>query len=820
MRRLLVCLQILAGIAPTFAQQHRPATSASIYRDIAQLGNLTRVLYLAAHPDDENTRLLAWLVNDQHVQTAYLSLTRGDGGQNILGSEQGAALGLIRTYELLEARKLDGAGQFFSRAIDFGFSKTYNETFLHWDRRILLQDVVKVIRQYKPDIVICRFPPNEQAGHGQHAASAIMGAEAFQKSGDSTYELADTKPWKPKRILWNTYRFGDRNTTSEDQFKMRVGNYSAPLGMGYGELAGISRSIHRSQGAGTPSVAGVQTEYFSLVAGDSLKQDLFEGLDISWRRVGRPEIGETIKSILEDFDYNAPQLSLPALLELREEINTVRNKYWREEKLRALDAVLASAAGWMMEVTTNVPEVAAGDSVSMTARFIARSGKTPITIKEIAWRPQVVSTLNWKLKSDSLYSLQQSTKLDAELPVTEPYWLQQKSESGFYAVPEHLLGLPTTPNALVATCKLAIGDADLSIPVPISFKKLDPLKGDVVEALRIVPPLSIDWSAPLQVTETDGSLRLQVHLRTFKPIQNGTLTIFNQVFKKEIHGINLRAGIDTLIPATLSDREVKQAGNDEFSLSVGLKPEGDAGAAWNRAMHLIRYDHLPTLQYFTPAETRVLRRSWKVSVKKIGYLEGAGDKTADVLRQCGLDVTTIKESELSDVALLQHYDAIVTGIRAANTRKEMKYWMPVLLAYVQQGGTLVLQYNTLQDMATKDLGPFPFTLANLRVTEEDAPVTILNPDHPLLQRPNPIQAADFAGWVQERGLYFAKDWDSQYTPLLQMNDAGEDPLRGALLHMPYGKGQYIYTSLSFFRQLPAGNKGAIRLFMNLLSAGR
>lgn len=821
MRRLLVCLSLMSGLFSATAQQYRPATSASIYRDIAQLGNLTHVLYLAAHPDDENTRLLAWLVNDQHLQTAYLSLTRGDGGQNILGSEQGAALGLIRTYELLEARKLDGAGQFFTRAVDFGFSKNYKETFTHWDKDILTEDVVRIMRQYRPDVIICRFPPNELAGHGQHAASAILAEEAFRKTGDSTYQIAGTKAWQPKRILWNTYRFGDRNTTADDQFKLRVGNYSAPLGMGYGELAGISRSIHRSQGAGTPSVPGVQTEYFSLAGGDSVKQSLFDGVDVTWNRIGRPEIGETIKSILEDFDYNKPYLSLPALLELREEIKTVRNKYWREEKLKALDAVIANTAGLMIEVTTNLPEVVAGDSVSLTARFIARSGKVPVMMKQIHWHQEAITNPDLRLKADSLYTLQQSVKLDTNLRDTEPYWLSVPNDDALYPVPDDsLIGLPTTPNALTANCLVSVGNMELTIPVSISFKKLDPLKGDVVEALRVVPIASIDFSSPLMVTEPDGSLNLQLRIRTNKAINNGVLSVYNQQFRKELTNITIRASVDTLIPIKLTPAEVVKAGKDEFFLTTYLLPKAGSTQGMTRAMHLIRYDHLPTLQYFNHAYTKVLYRDWKTSVKKIGYLEGAGDKTADILRQCGLDVTVIKEADLANGQNLRRYDAIVTGVRTANTRKELRYWMPTLLDYVRQGGTLLMQYNTLQDMATKDLGPYSFTLGNLRVTEENAPITYLNPQHPLLTKPNKITDADFKGWVQERGLYFAKDWDSHYTPLLQMNDTGEEPLKGSLLYTPYGKGQYVYTSLSFFRQLPAGNKGAIRLLMNLLSAGK
>ena len=821
MKKIFILIGYLLLSGSVNAQQVRPAPAGKIYHEIAQLKNLANVLYLAAHPDDENTRLLAWLVNDQHIRTSYLSLTRGDGGQNILGDELGAALGLIRTHELLEARKLDGAGQFFTRAVDFGFSKTPEETFKHWDKEILTNDVVWVIRKYRPDVIICRFPPNELAGHGQHAASAILAEEAFKASGDSTQykdQLAYYRPWQPKRLLWNTFRFGNRNTTSEDQYKTDVGNYSPLIGMGYGELAGISRSIHRSQGAGTPSTPGVQKEYFKLVAGDTLSESLFDGIDITWNRVGRPEIGSRIDGILKSFDFNHPELSLPALLELRKEVATVRNRYWRTEKLKELDQVILHAAGFMAEMTTTQPETVTGESLPFTARIIVRPGKAPVTLQKIRWSDNKTMEESLKLKNDSLYSFESEISIASDQDVTEPYWLSIPNDDALFPLPhDTLLGHPTTPNDLQGTVTLSIGDQQFNVNVPLSFKKLDPTHGDVIEQLRIIPDVSFEFDAPLVLSETDGSVKTNIHVRSFKDLSGVTLQVYNNEFRKEIKNLDLQAGLDTLIPIMLTVAEAAKAGKDDYYLAAILV---QGTKIYDQSQHKISYEHLPTLQYFTKPYAKVLKRDWKVTVKRIGYIEGAGDYTVALLRAAGLQVDILKKEDLADAAKLKKYEAIITGIRSVNTQKEMKYWMPVLQEYVKNGGTLVMQYNTLQAMATKDLGPYPMTLTNKRVTEEDADVKFLLPQHRLLNYPNKITNKDFEGWVQERGLYFPDKWDEKYDALFSIHDTGEQPLEGSTLYTKYGNGHFVYSSLAFFRQLPAGNKGAIRLLMNMLSVGK
>ncbi|MEZ5015471.1 MAG: PIG-L family deacetylase [Flavipsychrobacter sp.] len=819
MNKIFLPVFILLSISLTAeAQQVRPATSSQIYHELHQLNNLTSVLYVAAHPDDENTRMLTWLVNDRHIRTAYLSLTRGDGGQNILGPHLGPSLGLIRTHELLEARKLDGAEQFFTRAIDFGYSKTAEETFNHWNKDSLTHDVVWVMRKYRPDVVICRFPPNEQAGHGQHAASAILAAEAYKVVADPKaypQQLEQVELWKPKRILFNSYRFGSRNTTSEEHNKIDVGQYNPLLGMGYGELAGISRSIHRSQGAGTRSVPGVQTEYFALVDGQPFTSSLFEGIDTTWGRVNRKDIGNKIATIIKDYNFNKPDAILPQLLQLRKEIKGLKDIFWRARKLQEVDDIILHCAGFMAELYTNTPETIQGATLPFTLNIIARSSTTVNLIS--ASFPNGDSTINSKLSNDELISYTRNITIPQDAPYTEPYWLSSTGRmTDHYPAPVYKqMGLPKTINPLTATLKIKIDKEEFEVLVPLSYKTLDATHGDVVEQLRVVPYITLDFVSDLLATNTDGTLDAKIHIHAAKEIKNGDLVIYNRAVQKISGPFNLAAGKDTTINVKLSAEEVAQMPEGDFYLNAGVTA---ATLHYNKTQHTIKYEHLPTLQFYSQPQVKVLRKNWACKAKRIGYIEGAGDNVSEILRFAGLEVDILKPSDIT-VNNLKNYDAVMVGIRAINVKEEAPLWMPELLRYANEGGTVVMQYNTAHRLNTKEIGPYPITLSYNRVTEEDAKVTILDKNHKLLNYPNKITEVDFDNWVQERGLYFASEWDNHYTPLFSMNDTGEEPQKGSTLYTSYGKGHYIYTPISFFRQLPAGNKGAMRLLLNFLSIG-
>ena len=803
------------------AQQVRPAKSSEIYRDLKTLKHIPKVLYLAAHPDDENTGLLSWLINEQNVETGYLSLTRGDGGQNLLGTEQGAALGLIRTHELLEARKLDGAQQFFTRAIDFGFSKNTDDTFKQWDADSITADVVWVIRKFRPDVIICRFPPTAAAGHGQHAASAVVAEKAFKLAGDKNAfpsQLKYVDVWQPKRLLWNTFRFGATNTTSESQLKVNVGQYDAQLGMGYGELAGLSRSLHKSQGAGTQSVAGLRAEYFSPVFGDVAKISLFDRIPMNWSDKGVGDIDELIDIVLLSFDYNHPDKSLHSLLMLRKRIAALQDVNLRKDKLAAIDKIILSCTGFMGEVVTNQAEAIAGNSYNFRLNVISRSSE-PVILEQVNWINQT-DNLNRRVSGDSLLTIERKIQIPANSSITEPYWLekQAKNAATFSVANDTLIGLAENESALNVSLLLKIENEKFTVKLPLSFKKLDPVKGDVVEQLRIVPALDLSFIEPVYFAKEKEALSVTMRLKANKNINYGKVSFkIGNTEIKSFTGINLAENTVTIKSFLIPAEDLAKIKTSQNKLEAVFSSESNE---FNKGQVLIQYPHLPSLQYFVPATTWLIKGDVKVLAKRIGYIQGAGDLIPEFLRQAGLQVDVLSEADILNPTKLASYDAVVTGVRVINTEKRIKNWQTALKTYVENGGTIVMQYNTTQDMALQDFGIYPFNIGGKRVTEENATVKFLVPNHKLLNYPNKITAEDFSNWVQERGAYFPDKWDDQYEPLFEMNDAGEEPLKGSTLYAKYGKGNFIYTPLAFFRQLPAGNVGAARLFFNFISAGK
>lgn len=812
------------------AQQVRPSKSSEIYREIKTLKNIPKVLYLAAHPDDENTGLLSWLINDQNLETGYLSLTRGDGGQNLLGTEQGAALGLIRTHELLEARKLDGAQQFFTRAIDFGFSKNTTDTFKQWDEDSIIADVVWTIRKFRPDVIICRFPPTTAAGHGQHAASAVVAEKAFKLAGDKTAfpnQLKYVNVWQPKRVLWNTFRFGSVNTTAENQLKVTVGQYDAQLGMGYGELAGLSRSLHKSQGAGTQSVAGIKTEYFSHVLGEPAKTTLFDGVAKTWTAKGNADIDQSLDKIISTFNFNNPDLSLPALLALRKKIVAIQDADLKKDKIKSLDNIILSCAGFMGEAVTNQAEAVAGDHYNFRLNLISRASD-PVVVENIKWLSQSES-FNRKLSKDSLITIQHDIQIPADAALTEPYWLAKSpTNAATFSVPnDTLVGLPEAESPLNVLLGLKIGSEKFQVQLPLSFKKLDPVRGDVVEALRIVPALELKFTQPLYLVKENEDLHLSLNVKvnSSKKFTNSKINLMYNGERLGGADVNSIKGKDFTIDYVIPKNKLASINLSRLQLDANYVADG---VTYNKNKVLIQYPHLPSLQYFAPATVIVMKGDIQAKVKRVGYIEGAGDFIPEFLRIAGIQVDVLKDEDFygnldesggnGSQNKLSQYDAIVLGVRANNTEKKLGRWMPFLWSYVKAGGNLVMQYNTNQDTTVNQLGMYNFSIANKRVTEENAEVTFLNPNHKLLNFPNKITADDFNGWVQERGAYFPDQWDAAYEPLFKMHDTGEEPLQGSTLYAKYGKGNFIYTPLSFFRQLPAGNVGAARLFLNFLSA--
>lgn len=815
----IFCLLILLGSGfAALAQQLRPMASSEIYQKLQQLKTMGTVMYFAAHPDDENTRLIAYLVHHDHVRTIYYSLTRGDGGQNILGNEQGAALGLIRTYELLQARKLDGAEQMFSPFVDFGYTTSVPETFSFWNKQKLVQDAVKAIQKTQPDIIICRFPTTGEGTHGQHTASAIVAKEAwlYIKHYNDT---AVSKLWLPKRVLFNAFRFGSSNTIKEGQFKVRINQYDPLLGEGLGELAGQSRSQHKSQGAGTPQIAGVTTEHFQLVEGEPITHSLYDGIDTSWDRVGKPQIGKMLADVINQFDFNDPSASISPLLAIKKAIETMPAGYWKAQKLQEINQVILSCAGIMAEALTENAIATPGDAISVQIGFIARSD-VPVKITSIHPEREILSgTLPQQvLKRDSLYHFDYKIRLKEKEPITAPYWMISPEGNNEYRFPPKYLGKPEAPNDLVMPVSIEIQGMPFTLNVPISHKKLDPVRGDVTQRLRIVPAISIEPTSRLFIYKKGEDKKVVIHLKTFKDIDSANLDVLDRTAPLvSIPLPHMEKGTDTFMVVNIpAEKMGKNGSSDYIFFSVWYK-----GHSLDLGINLIDYPHIPEQQYFTKAWMKVVPETWKVAVHKVGYVDGVGDYVDEILRLCGLTVEQIPQLELNNPDYLKQYDAIVVGIRAFNTQKRLKAGIDGLLQYVQEGGNLIVQYNKSQHLVTDKLGPYPLTLVYDRVTDEKAPVTFTNKKASLLHYPNEISEKDFDDWVQERGLYFPGKWDkTHYQTLFSMHDEGKPALESSVLFTPYGKGWYMYTSLAFFRQLPAGNAGAIRLFMNFLSAGK
>lgn len=815
MNRIKLIVLLLFLVQFSIAQTAPPADLVTIEQNFKKLDVLGSVLYVAAHPDDENTRLLAYLAQEKHCRTGYLSITRGDGGQNLLGNEQGELLGLIRTQELLAARRVDGAEQFFTRANDFGFSKGPGETLKLWDKEKVLGDVVWVIRKFRPDVIICRFPTTGEGGHGHHTASAILAQEAFTAAADpSRYpeQLKYVQPWQAKRLLWNTFSFGSVNTTAPDQFKIDVGVYNPILGKGYGELAAESRSNHKTQGFGSAKQRGESYEFFKTILGDAPKTDLFDGINTTWARVkGGDAIENEIKTIRKNFDIDKPGLSESALLQLRSRIEKITDTYWREQKLKELDNLIAACTGLWFESYTAEPAYALGDSILIHSQVLDRYGDN-IKLQSLTVENSTKDFSGGHVMPPN--QLQTFNNSVNAAKTTQPYWLETEHTQGSYNIPDQLLvGNPESPNLPKVNFEFTIEGKPIHYERRLVYKYTDPVKGEVYQPLEITPPVTANIENTNYIFNSQKPQNVIIKLKSFTKA-SGSISIKPmlgwKVSPAKIDFSDKNKGDEWMVSfsATPTDNEPKTT-NLEAVVDVN-------GKSFSLGIQRIKYEHVPNITLFPPAKAKLIDLDLKIAGKKIGYIPGAGDFVQDALKQAGYEVHQLTENEVLN-GDLSGYDAIVTGVRAYNVNTSLAYEQPKLLEYVKNGGNLVIQYNNNNGLVAKQIGPYPFRVANQRVTDEDAKITILDQENPVLNYPNKITQDDFKGWIQERGLYFVADIDPQYKTILQMNDPGETPNNGALIVGNYGTGQFIYTSLAFFRQLPAGVPGAYRLFVNLLS---
>jgi LmbE family N-acetylglucosaminyl deacetylase len=799
--------------------------ASEIQLALQKLNVLGRVLYIAAHPDDENTNLMAYWSNGALYDAAYLSVTRGDGGQNILGPELGERLGVIRTEELLDARRIDHARQFFTRALDFGFSKTATETLHIWDHNKILADVVWVIRNFRPDVIVTRFSPEDNKTHGHHTASAILATEAFSAAADPNRfpeQLAFVKPWQATRLVWNTspFFFTNRNLPFDPTglTVLEAGGYNPLLGKAYTEIAAASISMHKSQGVGGLPRRGARKEYFKPLKGQPMTSSLFEGVDTSWSRVANSEsVAAQIRQIISKFNPADPAASVPELLTLRKAMSAIQDESWNVEKKGALDKIIAACLGLHVEASTVTETFTPGQTAAIKLEAINRSN-IPVTLQEVRFPNTGDSNkIDATLPSNELVTKDLSCRIPDNAPYSQPYWLRKPAALGTFAVDDQkLIGLPENPPALPVEIALQVNGQELRYIVDTKYRTADAVAGELPRPLVIAPPVFVNVLDSVFVFPTNQPKPVSVRVTAAAGSVKGEL--------------KLAAPQGWEVSPASVPLDLKAA-NAEMMATFNVKPPNQNGEGTLRAITSIdgrdyslervriSYPHIGVQTLMPPAQAKVVRADIRKKGDRIGYIPGAGDDVPESLRQIGYSVKILSEPEITAENLAQ-FSAVVLGIRAYNTQDRIYNWLPELFAYVKEGGTAVAQYNTLAELKTNELGPYPLEISRDRVTDENAAVRVLSPNNPLMNIPNKITPNDFDGWVQERGLYFPNKWDPAWTPILSCNDPKEKPLDGGLLVAKSGKGFFIYTSYSWFRQLPAGVPGAYRLFANMLSLGK
>jgi LmbE family N-acetylglucosaminyl deacetylase len=803
--------------------------SGQIALALRKLGVVGSVLYVAAHPDDENTNLLAYLSNERLVRTAYLSLTRGDGGQNLIGSEQGVDLGVIRTQELLAARRIDGAEQLFTRARDFGYSKTPEETLRIWGKDAVLADVVYAIRRFRPDVIITRFSPLPSDTHGHHTASAQLTLEAFRAAADPAFHpeqlSRDVRPWQARRIYWNRSSWSIKPGEDLSGFmKLDVNGYNPLLGLSYGEMAADSRSMHKSQGFGVARTRGPIVEYFKLLASDKddpqATHGILDGLDLTWTRFKKAaEVRRLIKRAQAEFKPEVPHTIIPTLLHIDQALAALDDAAWQEKKTTEVRNLLVACAGLYAEATAADARVVPGTAVDVTFSAINRS-PAAVRLREIHLLGARADEASVVPVGQELASVELKRRLQiaADLPLSTPHWLALAPEPGMFHIADaNDVNAPVTDLPIHVEFIFDFDGHAVSVRRPLTYKWTDPVDGERNRPVEIAPLVSVEPQTQVLVIPNGEQRSLAVRVAAAAPVSGNVLV-------EAPAGWNITPAAQSLSLAGRGAEVVLrfQVKPPSASASTTLRVVANVdGKRFTATIAHIEHRHIPIQAVVRSTDVRAVAFPLERKITTVGYIPGPGDEVAASLRQAGYDVRMLSEDGLTETAL-EGLPAVVIGVRAFNAKEKLRAAQPILTAYVNGGGTLVVQYNTNNRLAplSTPIGPFPFDIGSERVTDETATVTFTSPAHRLLTTPNTISAQDFAGWVQERGLYFAKNWDSRYETLLRMGDPGEKPLDGSVLYARHGKGAFVYTGLAFFRQLPAGVPGAFRLFANLLAAGQ
>ena len=822
----------LALINVSFSQKPKNYSSTDIYHELQKLNFLGTALYVAAHPDDENTRLISYLANQQKARTVYLSLTRGDGGQNLIGPELRELLGVLRTQELLAARRVDGGEQRFSRANDFGFSKHPDETLRIWDKEQVLGDVVRAIRELKPDVIINRFDHRSPGRtHGHHTSSAMLGLEAFDLAGNTnaySSQLKTLDPWQPERIFFNTswWFYGSRENFEKadksNMLQVDVGVYYPQLGVSNNEIASLASSQHLCQGFGRLATRGSQPEYIELLKGSlpADKSNIFDGINTSWSRIdGGFEIGEILNKIETNFNFQNPSVHVPELVKAYKLLQNTNDQHWKSLKSKQLENIILACAGLYLEASAESSSSYPGASVKLDIEALNRAGNN-VTLESILISNNGGSKeINTALRTNEKENIEMDLIIPSTFRYTSPYWLNEEGTLGMYKVAdENLIGKPETPAAFTATFNVDFDGSMVAFHKPVVHRYSKPDRGEIYEPFVILPPATASFDDDVIIFADGNQKQVMVNIRAGKDSMTGTVSLdYPEGWKVENNTIDFSIE--------------KKGGVISKSFSV-IPPNGEAegyiqpkvvvdGKTYKEVLIEIDHNHVPKQSILLPAKAKVVRLDIQKSGEHIGYIVGAGDKVPESLEQIGYQVHTINVEEIQE-GTLDKYDGIVVGIRAYNVIEPLKYKQSYLLDYVENGGNMIVQYNTAGrwNSQFENIAPYNIKISRDRVTDENAPVEIIAKNHALVNFPNEISEKDFEGWVQERGLYFPNEWGDEFTPILSMQDEGETPKKGSLLVAPYGKGNYIYTGLSFFRELPAGVSGAYKLFANMLSLGK
>ncbi len=830
-KTFLFALMAILFLQNGFSQKPEKWTSADIHHAMKKLNVLGSALYVAAHPDDENTRLISHLSNGMYMNTAYLSLTRGDGGQNLIGTEIRELLGLIRTQELLAARRTDGGRQMFSRANDFGYSKNPEETQRIWNKEEVMADMVWAIRKWRPDVIVNRFNhETKRRTHGHHSSSAQLSVQVFDMAADPNVfpeQLKYVDVWQPKRLFFNTswWFYGSRDKFAEaDKSNMVVvdaGMYYPLKGKSNNEIAAESRSMHKSQGFGSIGTRGGQLEYLDLVKGDKLSgnDNPFEGINTNWTRVkGGEQIGMLLNKTLKNFNYEDPSLSVPSLMKAYTLIQNLEEGYWKKIKSAEIKKIITACLGLFVEAVADDYSATPGQQVELAIEAINRSS-VECRFLSVEYIPMGQdSVLNVVLENNEVLKFWQKLDLPADLPYTNPYWLNDQSELGMYTVnDQQLRGLPETPRAFKVKFNFLIAGEAISIEKEVIHKHDDDVKGEVYQPFEVMPSVFVNLQSEVMLFTSDKPQDVNVVVKSGAPNISGNATLARPQgwrIEPEFIDFNLKLkGEEQIVTFKLYPPAEATEGKISPIATIGEE-------SYIRALTTIEYDHFPTQSVLQNAVAKVAKMDLKIAGNRIGYIMGAGDKIPESLRQIGYRVDILEDHQLT-VASLKQYDAVILGVRAYNVLDRMKFHQSKLLKYVEQGGTMIVQYNTNRGLVLpmEEIAPFSLNISRDRVTVEEAEVRILAPDHAVMNYPNKITQKDFEGWVQERGLYFPNEWADEFTPILSSNDSGEPARDGGLLVAKYGEGYYVYTGYSWFRELPPGVTGAYRIFANLIGLG-